>query len=72
MLVVVNDDLTDFWGHLPHLHFAEPAQVASLPPPSRQTHDATLSDKMYLLISFGKSTPLQNRQLNILNSNSGQ
>ena len=26
----------------------------------------TLSDRMYLLISFRKSTPPQNRQLNIL------
>ena len=31
-----------------------------------------LSDTMYLLISFRKSTPLQNRQLNICISNSKQ
>ena len=35
-------------------------------------HQVHLSDTMYLSISFGKSAPTQNRQLNILISNSQQ
>ena len=48
-----------------------------LPPPGCLSREAsrlstlpTLSDTMYLLISFRKSTPPQNRQLNILIGNS--
>ena len=35
---------------------------------STQAEREPLSDTMYLLISFGKSTPLQNRQLHIFSS----
>ena len=53
-----NDGLVTLWNT------ATGAQVTS--------NLTTLSDTMYLLISFRKSTPPQNRQLNILISNSKQ
>ena len=37
-----------------------------------KNYPLTLSHRMYLLISFTESTPPQNRQLNILISNSKQ